>query len=142
MKKITVNNSKDILIELDILNFENKNNYKLPLSYKDFLLKNNGGVPNENIFWNGVIEADVAYFYSLKYGNNNIESVMSNIHRDDALPKTFLPFASSGGGSMYAFSMEKTGYGEIYLFHFDGSDPFKLCESFEDFINNLEEDEF
>ncbi|MCO7184130.1 SMI1/KNR4 family protein [Tenacibaculum sp. XPcli2-G] len=141
MKKITLNNSKNSLTNLEIENFEKKNNFTFPVSYKKFLLIGNGGVPKENIFWDGEIESDVSFFYSLIYGSNNIESVLENLHREDALPKTFFPFASTGGGSIYAFSMREDSFEEVYLFHFDGSEPLKLCNTFKEFINNLEEDE-
>ena len=109
--------------------------------YKQFLLKNNGGIPKENIFWDGNIESRISFFFPLKYGEHTIENVISNIHREDALPSMYFPFADTRGGAIYSFSMSNDNFGEVFLFHFDGSEPLKISNSFEEFINNLEEDE-
>lgn len=139
MKNITLFNTKEAITYQEISNFEKENNYNLPQSYKDFLVNNNGGVPKENIFWDGELETGISFFYPLKYGKNTVENVIDNIVREDALPKHYFPFASTGGSGVYTFSMINENLGEIYLFHFDGSEPMKIAKSFEDFINNLEE---
>jgi hypothetical protein len=36
--------------------------------------------------------------------------------------------------------MKEENFGEVYLFHFDGSEPFKIANSFEEFIDNLQEE--
>ena len=139
MKNITLQYSEQLLKISEIELLEAQNNFKIVQSYKQFLLKNNGGVPKENVFWDGELEMGVSYFYPLKYGEHTIEEVIENIHREDALPKEYFPFASTGGGSIYAFSMLDDNFGEVYLFHFDGSEPFKVTNSFEEFIGYLEE---
>lgn len=43
--------------------FEKANNFKLVKNYKSFLAKNNGGVPVENMFYDGNIESGVTLFF-------------------------------------------------------------------------------
>lgn len=138
MKKITLELQEKKVTLDEINSFEKEYDFKLIKSYKLFLKENNGGVPIENIFWNGDIESGVSVFFPLKYGRNTLENIVSNIHREDALPKTYFPFASTGGVSIYTFSMKKENFGEIYIFNFDGSEPFKIANSFEEFIDILE----
>ncbi|CAL2091531.1 SMI1_KNR4 domain-containing protein [Tenacibaculum sp. 190524A02b] len=139
MRKITLEFQEKKLNIEDISTFEKEYKFVLPESYKKFLLENNGGIPKESIFWDGTIESHVSNFYSLKYGNVTLENIIKEIHREDALPTIFFPFASTGGGGDYAFSLKDSNFGEVYLFHYDGSEPFKICSSFDDFIKSLEE---
>ena len=139
MKKITLKLQEE-KITLEYLNsFENTYNFNIPNSYKEFLVENNGGIPVEKIFWDGEIECYVPHFYSLKNGEYPIEEIIKELHREDALPTYFFPFASTGGAGSYAFSMKNEDFGAVYVFHFDGSEPLKLTDSFEDFINAMEE---
>ena len=140
MKKITLKHQEEKVTIPEVEQFELDNGFKLPISYKQFLAQNNGGVPKERIFWDGEIESRVSYFYPLKYGENTIEKVIGLIHREDALPNTFLPFASTGGAGDYTISMNDDSFGKVYVFHYDDSEPFKMANSFEEFINYLEEE--
>ncbi|EDP96807.1 SMI1/KNR4 family protein [Kordia algicida OT-1] len=141
MKKITLELQEKKVTLNEINSFEKEYGFKLINSYKSFLTENNGGVPIENIFWDGNIASGVSVFFPLKYGKNSLENTISYLHREDALPKTYFPFASTGGASIYAFSMKKENFGEVYIFNFDGSEPFKITNSFEEFIESLEIDE-
>ena len=140
MKKINLEHQQEKVTITEVEQFESDIGFKLPKSYKQFLTQNNGGVPRERIFWDGEIESGVSYFYPLKHGKNTIEKIIGLIHREDALPKTFLPFASTGGAGNYVISMNTDSFGEVYVFHYDGSEPFKMANSFEEFINYLEEE--
>lgn len=140
MKTITLKLQQEKISLFEVEQFEVDNGFILPISFKQFLVQNNGGVPKERIFWDGVLESGVSYFYPLIYGENTIEKIINSIHRDDALPNSFLPFASTGGAGDYTISMNKDSFGAIYIFHYDGSEPFKIANSFEMFINQLEED--
>ena len=129
-------NKEKFLKLIEIEGFEKEYKLNLPQNYKQFLLKNNGGVPKENVFWDGELEMGVSYFYPLKYGETKLENIIEVIWREDALPKEYFPFASTGGAGDYAFSLNNE---EVYLFNYDGSEPFKVTNSFEEFIGYLEE---
>lgn len=70
---------KQIILELqekrvtlsEINSFSKEYSFKLSNSYKLFLMDNNGGVPIENIFWDGNIASGVSVFFPLKYGRNS-----------------------------------------------------------------------
>lgn len=67
MKKINLFNTKQAITYKEIEDFEKENDYNLPQSYKDFLVNNNGGIPKENIFWDGNLETGISFFYPLRY---------------------------------------------------------------------------
>ena len=143
MKKIALKHQEEKVTIQEVEQFESDHVFKLPNSYKQFLAQNNGGVPKEKIFWDGEIESGVFYFYPLKYGDTNaLEHIIPVLHDNEEkiLPVTYFPFARTAGGSIYAFSMESKNYGEVYIFHYDDSEPFKMANSFEEFINYLEEE--
>ncbi len=68
MKKITLEYQEKKVTNEEIETFLSINNFKIPNSYKESLIFNNGGVPLENMFVNNDLESGVSRFYSLKYG--------------------------------------------------------------------------
>ncbi|RBW59437.1 hypothetical protein DS884_06775 [Tenacibaculum sp. E3R01] len=129
-------------IELsDLMDFEIQFGFTIPEHYKSFLIENNGGVPVERVFWNGELELGVGAFYSLKHGDSNLGDILNIVYGDNSLPRFFLPFAHTRGGSDYVIDLREKRLNDIYIYHYDGSEPFKIANSFEEFINNLEKGE-
>ncbi len=91
------------------------------------------------MFINEEFECDVSLFYSLKHGKYNLEGVLDRVYDDNGLNNSYFPFASSGSGSLYVFSLKEKDYGVVYLDHMDDSDIVKLSDSFSGFLDNLQE---
>ena len=120
-----------------------KYNLKLSESYKYFLTTmSNGGRPVQGIFWDEEkeLELGVAFFFPIYEGKSSIEQKLKFIYEDDIFPLGLLPFASDGGSGNYLISMRKEDFGQISIMYSDSEVPLILCNSFEEFINKLEEE--
>ncbi len=142
MKKIKLLNQEQKLEKNELKLFEKNSNISLPNDYKEFILLNNGGVPEENLFKGTNFEARIADFYSIKYGRFPMENLLEMLHSEESLPKHFYPFGSNLGGSDYVFSIKEEDYGVVYFYHYDGSPPYKLADSFKEFIDSLEKEDY
>lgn len=142
MININLRAVEESVLDTELALLEKKYKLKLPEDYKAFILKYNGGIPEENEFV--TIDEDrlgVACFYSVKYGNANVERVLDIVREEASLPDYFYPFARTQGGSDYVLALDEGQFGEVYLCHYDGSEYLYCASSFEDFIDGLEEAE-
>lgn len=146
MKKIEFKTQKPKISINQINSFEqeySQYNIQLPNDYKYFLINNsNGGRPIQRIYWDEKeeLELGIAFFYSINEGNYPLNKMIENIYIDETIPEGYFPFASNGGSGQYVFSMKDSDFGCIYIVYSDSIEPFKICNSFEEFINRLEED--
>ncbi len=125
--------SKQKLTIDELASFEKEFKIKLPESYKDVILKNNGGSPERRYFRGGGI-----YFRYIKYGDNSLEKAIKLL--EDILPENFFPFAEYGGTS-YCISLNRDeNYGKIYWVTEDGESEL-VCDSFEEFMEELSNNE-
>ncbi|WP_439480133.1 SMI1/KNR4 family protein [Chryseobacterium aquaticum] len=130
--------TKQSITEAELSLFEQGINLSLPESYKKHILQYNGGCPEEKDCFKG---ARVAHFYSIKYGQGNIEKVMNDFI--NLLPEKFLAFAYDGGGNPFCFDLSNgNNYGKVYYCPMDMGDvkPEFLANSFKEFMDGLTED--
>ncbi|POR19877.1 hypothetical protein BWK58_14195, partial [Flavobacterium columnare] len=121
----------------DINDFEKELGMTLPNGYKFHLLIYNGGCPESKDTFEG---RSIAHFYPIKYGNHNLIETYNNLK--NLLPINFLNFAYDAGGNPFCFDLsEGKDYGKIYFCPMDMGEviPEFLADSFENFMNNLEE---
>ncbi|MGB0868176.1 MAG: SMI1/KNR4 family protein [Flavobacteriales bacterium] len=153
MKEVILEDkNKDISLD-EIKLFMNEFNLKLPKGYIDFISKQNGGYPSLSAFGNpnedGVV-IECFYCISLNeydYYTNEIQILPSReiiqIHQiiEQNIPSDLYPFGYDTGGAKFCISTRDEEFGEIYMFYMDGTseEPVYLCDSFEEFINNLED---
>jgi hypothetical protein len=116
----------------EIENFETKYKYKLPQNYKDLMLECNGGHPERRYF-----NETRVYFTPIKYGAVTMENLL-DVTDNELLPVGYFPFAQ-GGESMFCFDTTKSD-SKIYRIDEDGEIE-EVSNSFEDFIDALEDDE-
>jgi len=122
--------SKQKLTEQEIIDFEEKIGKELPIDFKEFYFKNNGGLPSLEFF----LEYQIVYFNPIKYGEYILETAIEGLK--DLLPVNSIPFASDGGGLPYYMSLEEDSYGHIfYLDH--TYEEILLTTSFTEFINGF-----
>jgi len=121
----------------ELQDFENKLDTKLPESYKEFILENNGGIPEKRYFGDYAISR----FFSIKYGEDGgkieyVKRVLGN-----AIPKEFLPMADDEGGWLFCLSLAEDTYGQIYFCPLDRNEVELIANSFEEFLGGLTEEE-
>ena len=103
------------ITENEFLNFDEKFNNKIPDSFKNHYIHNNGRFPDENDVEAGKWGFPVNGFYSIKYGNMTIEQMIDDC--GDLIPGDqkfkswkkfeYIPFAYDSGGNMIFVSHRK-----------------------------------
>jgi hypothetical protein len=124
--------SKQKLTLEELSKFEQDYNLKLPESYRNIMLEYNGGYPEKTYFQGGIV-----YFDPIKYGNTTLEKMIDGMQ--GFLPKGAFPFADYSGQSL-CISLNKTDYGAIYFLDETGEYD-KVCDSFEQFLEELSDEE-
>lgn len=113
---------KKIEIKLDI---------KLPNDYKDFLLKNDGAIPSDNIFEvNANIDSGVNGFIPLDQVNKEMRK-LDSVYFSKVVPIAW----AEGGNYIYMSLIEKRG-----IYFWDHEEPHKvyhIASCFDDFLNLL-----
>ena len=139
-----INDSLEILTDDDIKKVEKILNIELPRKIRNFYLKNNGGMPERDIFYSDGYEYMVNEFYPLILKNMG-DSVVK-VHRElkDVLPDWFIVIGDDGGDGLYGFSIYTKELGAIYYWEGDydyGENPENhvvyLSESIETFLDGM-----
>lgn len=121
-----------------VTSFEQLIGYKLPVDYRDFLLRHNGGVPHPNIFKtrNKKYESDVQSLYGL----GSLPSHCSLEHHypllKDRLPKSYLAIGNDSLGNFFLLDLKKS---TIKFFDHEIERAYLIDTSFSAFLNNLYE---
>ncbi|WGH74648.1 SMI1/KNR4 family protein [Tenacibaculum tangerinum] len=149
MKELTIRKSEKPITREELNLFIDTYNLKLPNSYIEFILKNNGGYSSESLFGSSIEEGVVIdSFFSIRpnlgdFSNNlgrlvNVKKILENNIKDKDLPFDIYPFGDGGGGTFLCISMNNESLGKIYKYYWDGSGLQYVCDSFEEFIEGLE----
>jgi hypothetical protein len=140
--------------------FENLVNKTFPDTYRDFLIKFNGGAPcKPSIPFDGSklgINGDtINYFYGFGGFSENIDKSFLNLKHD--LPELMVPIANTPSGNHFILSLrDDCSYGKIYYcdheFEFNEDEVFdeesnvypecliKVADSFDILIENMSEE--
>ena len=136
----------------DIEDLELKLKIEIPQSMKLFYLKNNGGIPSNNLFIPQNKKLDVVeinLFLPIKYDDCNTKSISTNTidcWEHKTLPLGFVPFAIDSGGNFYSINVSNK---KIYYCLMDQWDNKKtnemnykhnivqVAQSFKYFVDNL-----
>lgn len=149
------NSEKKVSIN-DIDYVEKQLKIKIPSQLKDFILKQNGGIPENNVWIDKSDEYDyvsIQEFIPIKHykifdndKNYLMNGIAEKLWSESILPKTLLPFAKDAGGNYFCISLTD---GQIYYYTLDTwSDNLSLsenynqstrflCNNFNKFISNL-----
>ena len=143
MKKLHVDvDEREIKSLEDIMDFERKNEIKVPELLREFLLMYEGLYLSEDQSY--YKKANTNYEVSMiLYLNENetypsIEAILGG-HKEQGT-KEFIPFAIDSGGRDYCVSINSETYGQVWIDKFDSGeeDPMEfVTNSFEDFIDGL-----
>lgn len=110
------------LTEDDIVKFENELSIELPKDYKEFIQKNNGGIPQEKLSISFIEympesyesfsnETDIQSFSKLI----DIPVFYNNLIAEGVIPDKFLPIACDSFGNEILLCVQKNNYGMIYF---------------------------
>lgn len=119
-----------------------------PVSYLDFLLAHNGGVPCPGDFsiagLSGMESSEVEYFLSIDSPNEHSDLQRTFERLQSQLPDQFLPIASTACGSKLVVSCRSSDIGTVYYFDMQERDPnnlnaalFRVATSFEELLSFL-----
>ncbi len=132
--ELILNLPKEKISNNELLEFEKSIGYILPESYKKFILKNNGGVPNKEYFE----EIKVSYFTPIKYGDNTVEKAYAMLK--EILPKGYLPIANDVCGELICLDLSKSNTHGFVYYLADDDEPLLVAESFKEFLEGLKEE--
>ena len=129
----------------DISQFETHNNSELPVDYKNFLIKYNGGRPNPNVVPS--VQSDVQWIYGM-VDEPYYASIFQHIDIfQKRIPSWYFPIANDSGGNLYLMSLYHENYGLIAFWrHEEETDGVAdqyfdnmsiVANSFTDFLNQL-----
>lgn len=116
--------------------FEEHIGKELPSDYKEFIVKYNGGYPQEP---NSIIDnwnVSVRCFFGLDVNNNYNLGHVLNLYKD-VIPLNSIPIAEDNSGNLIVLSLEKPSYGEIFFWDHEGIKLKIIAQSFTDFIDSL-----
>jgi cell wall assembly regulator SMI1 len=157
MGKIKFEEKGKKISKKDIANLETELNIKLPEDYKTFLLKNNGGSPEEdwcfNFYDENSEESDsvINQFYILyKKSEDEFDDLkiqyLTNVE-EGFVPDTVFVIADDPFGNMIGVDLSAENYGKVYFFdhELEDEDGFNLrslvADSFDEFLEKLFLDE-
>lgn len=140
--------------EAEIKAFEKKNRVKLPESYVEFLLLNNGGIPFPNEFplvGHREEATDVQVFYRLADGLE-VSQLQHNFdfHQENLLGREFIdlfPIGTDSFGDPIYLDLSKERYGAVVFFDMvpiwkehSAKDLYVIADSFSAFLEMLYEE--
>jgi len=136
--------------ESEILDFEKKIGLELPLEYKNFLLKHNGGKcePCDFTFIEDDEESSssVRRFYAIGGIDDYYdlqESIDNYINDEKRLADNYIPIAEDDFGNLMCISCNDSNKGQIYFWNHEGEDEssesnlYFIASSFDEFVENL-----
>jgi hypothetical protein len=136
----------------EIDSFEQRMSIKLPLEYRNWLLKYNGGSPRPRVFRAGSGPEQwtscVAWFYAIYEGRlSNLEREITTFKiKETRIPKDLIPIADDPGGNQICLGYEGPNLGKVFFWDHerecDGSydNCYLIANSFNEFIASLKDD--
>ena len=136
-----------------ISDFETLCHVNLPQDYKDFMLKNNGGTPEEMWAFDFVDAASskttnslINYFYVIytkeTTENDDLKAAYGAMRRDDILPPAIMPIAYDPFGNIICMSVGEKDYGKVCIANHELEDPetgyliiSQVADTFSEFID-------
>ena len=134
---MNIKKQETAITKQDITNLEKKYSFQFPESLKNFLLKNNGGIPEKTLLVKKGINFLIDKLLSVKYGKyNTYESTLDSIA--DIIPSYTIPFAIDPFGNYFVF---KKKINSIFFLDMEDVTLTSLNKDFKTFIDALIYDE-
>jgi hypothetical protein len=123
--------SEDQLTDKELRTFEKKYNFTLPQSYRNLILKFNGGFPEKPFF-----KDDEIYFTPITHGEMTIERLLDVMDKS-YLPEGYFPFAEADEIT-YCIDTKSNSF-RVYRLDEDGTTT-ELSVTFDDFMDAITDD--
>lgn len=118
-------------VEEKVIDIERKYKIILPVQYKNFLYKYNGGYTPKTKFKMGKVSSDVRGFY----GIGEVKFSLDAIDLKEWIENKFFPIASDSFGNFIAIGLYDGDDGKIYFIdHEKGNKAECITKNFKDFI--------
>jgi cell wall assembly regulator SMI1 len=137
-----------------IADFEKQFDIRLPQDYKEFLLQNNGGAPEEDwafdfidIATNTKTGSDIQSFFVIydeeTYKDDDLRKSYRILRENEEVPVGILPIGNDPGGNLICISVSDKNYGEVFFCDHELEDPetgyiimSTIADSFSKFIDS------
>jgi len=139
--------SKSVVSEQELTNLENQLGVKLPVSYIEFLKKNNGGYPQPDDFDFSDDGSSIDRFLEVSDSKNESIIEYFNTYRN-RIPKNYFPVAKDPGANLILIEINGAG-SKIYYWNHENEvedsdipgmdNMYLIASNFDEFINNLYE---
>ena len=144
-----------------IIDFEKKFEINLPKDYKEFMIENNGGESDNDLFFdfydnvtqknNSSVIRSFFRIYEIKNNKivyDDLEKICKIMWEEGTLDKKMLPIADDPGGNVICISLFSEDYGTVYFANHEYEDSdtgylfvSKIANSFSEFVAILYLDE-
>lgn len=139
----------------DVLGYEKKLGVKLPEEYIDFLLKNNGGTPEDDLVFDFIDKVsnkknstDVREFYVFynegESSYDDIIKVNAIMKSEEQISNDYFVIADDSAGNPICIKIKGNGIGSVFFCNHELEDEesgfllmSKIADSFDDFIGML-----
>ncbi len=146
-----INNSGSQLTGDIITEVEKQLKIKLPKDYKDFMIKHNGGRPEEDWGFDFIETGSgdttsslICDFATISNEYNSLQNGYKNLVEAEEIPPGLLPIADDPGGNIIFLSVAEEDYGKVCFGNHELADPETgflvmslIADSFTEFIDKL-----
>lgn len=135
----------------DLEDFENWMKLPLPPNFRDFLLSQNGGIPEKSIIKVGDKERVVQKLYAIT--NESKIFTLAHLRKTykDRIPKNMLPFGDDPAGNLFLMRLDDgESYGNIYFWDHENEADVEeepsyanvhfIAHTFDEFLSKLTKD--
>ncbi|MEB5959508.1 SMI1/KNR4 family protein [Enterobacter sichuanensis] len=130
-----LSDSENKLTIYEINDFNASFDDRLPMSFLNFYLKNNGGYPHNNEDGNPFM---LGGFNPIKYGDLPIEQLYHDLVESFGELRNMLPFAYDDGGNTFLLSLKSDdSLGKVFIFLLDDKEIELVADSFSEFLEEL-----
>ncbi|HHK9551674.1 SMI1/KNR4 family protein [Enterobacter sichuanensis] len=130
-----LSDSENKLTIYEINDFNASFDDRLPMSFLNFYLKNNGGHPHNNEDGNPFM---LGGFNPIKYGDLPIEQLYRDLIESFGELMNMVPFAYDGGGNSFLLSLKPDdSLGKVFIFLMDDKEVELVADSFSEFLEEL-----
>lgn len=123
---IQIRKAGETISQENLEHFEKQLNACLPQPYRQFLLKNNGGVPSpDTIDIDGLkgTPTDVQVFFGIGRVVESSNIIWNKVAFKDWLPNNFLPIACDSGGNLFCITFSGADTGVVTYIECSGPNP-------------------
>lgn len=143
--EIELTKSGPVLDPENVADFETQHRLTLPIEYRNFLLKTNGGRPKPSVFQiPGQGDDRVRYFFGLGMPDAYMDLAVWIDRTSDRLPPEMLAIASDAFGNLVVLQLAGSEAGRVLFWDHEAEDDEALTQlalTFVDFLSQLREEE-